>query len=424
MYRAKAEAVSGTKVYAGGKWLKCIGNKPVRVGESVWTDGKVVYGNYREAQQPPVITTPQDEAIPIVILDGQTLKFFTFKKNKLVLVMEETDSSLNISKPPVMLNDKSKTILFRKNREVTVEDQRIRLLAANISNGTVFDIVEKMITDDNDDLKSLTVEIRSDGIPFKTFDILSAYNSEIFDECPSPLDLPFTPAYAGGIDVYNRAFIENEKNWWFTWRGFASKSLSDEYTGSYPESGLDPNPFIGFDNHFYLQKHFVYTNDKQYLFCYFYSERTYDDNYDWHYPDDPCLTRVDINEFPDLNEIKFMLQDSYYCKLRLYEPGDAYMFFIDVFNPDNEKIIDGEKFLKNESLLLFCHPLNNIDVPLLLVKKIGVGRYLFERRGDIFTIEDGKVNWLALGGACANERLRPMKKTKGWEKRITEFNFI
>ena len=69
MYWSVAEAVSGLKVFANGKWLTCIGNKPVRVGDRIWTDGRCVYGFLKEAQSPMVIVPPQREdwAVPIVI---------------------------------------------------------------------------------------------------------------------------------------------------------------------------------------------------------------------------------------------------------------------------------------------------------------------------------------------------------------------
>ena len=72
MYRARAEKVSGKNVYAGGKWLICIGNKPVSVGDLIFTDGRCVYGFYQEAQQPMVITSQKiDEFIPILAYDSE-----------------------------------------------------------------------------------------------------------------------------------------------------------------------------------------------------------------------------------------------------------------------------------------------------------------------------------------------------------------
>lgn len=79
MYKARVEAVSGTKVRAGGKWLTCIGNKNVRVGDSIWTDGRCVYGNEYTPQQPIVITGgKEDLAIPIFQEQNSVAKCYTY----------------------------------------------------------------------------------------------------------------------------------------------------------------------------------------------------------------------------------------------------------------------------------------------------------------------------------------------------------
>lgn len=67
LYRAQVEAVNGISVKAGGKWLTCIGNKPVSVGDRVWTDGRVVFGNYQTPQQPIVITFDEEDIALIIM---------------------------------------------------------------------------------------------------------------------------------------------------------------------------------------------------------------------------------------------------------------------------------------------------------------------------------------------------------------------
>ena len=86
MYRARVEAVSGLHVRAGGKWLTCIGNRTVKAGDLVWTDGRCVYGHDQESQSPLVIAPPKEDlAVPIQIgYPPETL--FTFRKNELVPV--------------------------------------------------------------------------------------------------------------------------------------------------------------------------------------------------------------------------------------------------------------------------------------------------------------------------------------------------
>ena len=58
MYKAKAEIVNGLRVFADGKWLTCVGNKNVQVGDLIWTDGRCVYGFNKISQQPMVIISP------------------------------------------------------------------------------------------------------------------------------------------------------------------------------------------------------------------------------------------------------------------------------------------------------------------------------------------------------------------------------
>lgn len=70
MYRARVELVDGWRVRAGGKWLRCIGNRAVHVGELVWTDGRCVYGYDKDGVQPIVITKTNIEGIegiPVLI---------------------------------------------------------------------------------------------------------------------------------------------------------------------------------------------------------------------------------------------------------------------------------------------------------------------------------------------------------------------
>ncbi len=68
MYRARIDAVNGLRVLADGKWLICIGNAPVKVGDRVWTDGRCIYGNHRVSEQPIVITPQQEDVMVIPIL--------------------------------------------------------------------------------------------------------------------------------------------------------------------------------------------------------------------------------------------------------------------------------------------------------------------------------------------------------------------
>ncbi|MBR1578881.1 MAG: hypothetical protein IJ668_00055 [Selenomonadaceae bacterium] len=66
--RERAEAVNGLTVEAGGNRLICIGNKPIRAGDYVWTDGRCVYGFERRSQMPfvPTVADKDEQIIPFV----------------------------------------------------------------------------------------------------------------------------------------------------------------------------------------------------------------------------------------------------------------------------------------------------------------------------------------------------------------------
>ena len=73
MYRAKVEAINGLNVKANGKWLTIIGNKPVSIGDDIWTDGRCVYGNYQYHAQPFAVV-PNDEEICVLLIGGVSVK--------------------------------------------------------------------------------------------------------------------------------------------------------------------------------------------------------------------------------------------------------------------------------------------------------------------------------------------------------------
>lgn len=112
MYKARVDAVSGTKIFAGGKWLQCIGNKNFRVGELAWTDGRCAYGNHYTPQQPLVITAQDDEGIPILIQPkSSTAKFeyYTFKKS---LKLEKQDDEVTLHCSLMANNQRSGCCLY------------------------------------------------------------------------------------------------------------------------------------------------------------------------------------------------------------------------------------------------------------------------------------------------------------------------
>lgn len=123
MYRARVEAINGLNVKAGGKWLIAIGNKPVSIGEIVWTDGRCVYGNYQYHAQPFVPTF--DEDIFFVLL---------LQNNRYFSSLRQSDSFRNVHQDLQFsyasdnkLSDRYFFSVGRKNFLLILgEDKRIR----------------------------------------------------------------------------------------------------------------------------------------------------------------------------------------------------------------------------------------------------------------------------------------------------------
>ncbi len=98
MYRATVDAVSGRSVIAEGKQLVCIGNEKVRVGSTVWTDGRCVYGHHQtggESYIPAAQEEKPEAAIPILLGGGQYLFYGKEKGLQPVGIGETHDALVN-----------------------------------------------------------------------------------------------------------------------------------------------------------------------------------------------------------------------------------------------------------------------------------------------------------------------------------------
>ena len=215
MYRVTAEIVSGSKVFAGGKWLKCIGNKRVSVGERIWTDGRCVYGHFQEAQQPPVITSGGDEAIPI--LAGK--QCYIFYRDKLQLI-GELDKEYSL-----MINDtRGNVLIYADTTDLKTAkdgDTLELLVSANIAkNGNRYYLTLQRKFDAKSDSEKTNFDYLDDPYTIRIWKNgavvgktpTKSLNKLALSRCPTP------PAYAElhdhDLDIFSRlAFIENENDW-------------------------------------------------------------------------------------------------------------------------------------------------------------------------------------------------------------------
>ena len=213
MYKAKVQAVSGKRVYADDKWLICIGNKPVSVGDLIFTDGRCVYGFYKESQEPPVILSKKIGPVPIIISDYYPQRhYFIFKNGSLLKIKDtnpnkyyEYDAEREIDDNP----DKITLMINGYKNEIYITEDK-NIIAANVDKqGNVYKMVRRIADGETKD---------------DSGEIIDYSAIEIFknDEKIKSIDLDKIAGYSAegsGDDQYtytvNWGFIENENDWAF-----------------------------------------------------------------------------------------------------------------------------------------------------------------------------------------------------------------
>lgn len=449
MYRARVQAVSGRKIYADGKWLTCIGNKNFRTGEMVWTDGRCAYGHFQESQQPLIITAPDDEGIPILISNGTC---FTFQNNKLKQVAETDFRYLSL------INNKNKVFVHP-------------YLAANIDNqGNIFVMAETYKTDDDyyiieDKVVIFKNDKASPELKFnkvKEIDLLAWFNDEVVPKCPEAysgaMDVPlvgdfegmyydtghhYTPReigyYTSGSSLYiRRAFIEDDNNFEFLVMAEVGESFhnADDYCLASSDYDItcqfkndEKNVLteklaigeIGWKiSDFWLQQ-----EGREFLeYITKYNPDTMRDEpiFNYDYP-------IDVK-----NTITCSAGDGYYYTMTqerineesygIYAYGEyRYKFF----SPNKQQIAEthggtDHKFLfrkvKGGYLIAPSHTLILYNLFGEEVKEIKSNNFF----GNFFYSNSTKELKRLSSWYTMNERLRPMKKIKGWQKHIKEIS--
>lgn len=410
MYRAKVQAVSGKNVFADGKWLTCIGNKPVHVGEMIWTDGRCVYGNQKEAQQPLVITAPreEDEGIPIIMSNGDCYSFIKGKLKSVGTVAESCVLITNDAKGKVLLYDYA-----NHSQDVTY------LLASNLDNsGNRSDMVMCYETDHDEDgdafLREDRIEIRKNGNVLKTIS-LSDLTNKYLQNVPQLTEYDVNETGIRTITntlfrIHDEPFIESENNWFFVLYFNASQTY--DFIGS-PD---DSEPFD------------VRLEESDYT-CYILLDQSGDhiilerkfyglaEDYLYDIPEEIILDETIKNNFD-----KIPLHNGYYHSMTFLDSSnndDMFMLKHTFFSPDNKEIcslispltinsgIGNFLITKNRNSYLV-----GVNVPFLLDDKTPQRNGLYLYDGNSFT--------QILQGNFINEKLLRMKKIKNWQKRIKD----
>lgn len=460
MYRATAEAVSGTKVFAGGKWLTCIGNRSVKVGDRIWTDGRCVYGNDLEAETPIVITPNAKAGIPIQI--GNYL--FTFYKGNL----EKAEGTYSGR----ILNDTIGNVYGLTND----------IAAANCyDNGDIF------ILDTSDanyeareydlpngyEKTNRKVSIIKNGTVLQNIP-LDDFISDIFETNYTKAEsLPKGPGLEDGLQpgshrplyleeprcwvwdylstFYNYhiwgkvlySFIEDDKNWAFIYGVYVDVNKNGILsTYSEDDGSFDPLYDLSYGQSYGLNIYYIDSTGIQTII---YSRHWLMKWYSYDGTSDEKYFAILENQtgFSELQKIKYPLQDGYYFKANIILPdyiqglvitaqplfaiGEIPSATLDIYSPDNKLLFStqnlfGENFVITETAedtyLVGIKPYANSDWNPqnggLYICKNGNLTNLIE---ELKESEDEELKNLAekiKNSYCNNYRLRKMKNIKNW----------
>lgn len=447
MYRARVDSVSGTKVFAGGKWLTCIGNKPVKAGDFIWTDGRCVYGNFQEAQSPIVITSPQYKGIPIQLANY----LFNFIGNEIEKVGELPSGRI--------FNDSLKNVY-----SISVDTAD----AANCNyNGDIYTL--KL---DTAIWTKYSFDFNIANLPGIEIKGYIKKNSEIKEVVPltdllkNAVNQTYTEAqnipYVDGLDdgIHDNgggdnphclistqyenyvltqpfySFIKDENNWAFVFYIMSSIKRDRAYSVD-----SDDGETVGSD--FELLDTIYDGTSIVNRFYYFDSSGNNSLIYDEHaliknpdaYPmweiDPLTLERSRNVEFSQMQNIKFPLQDGYYFKSNVKDYGESII-------EGNIPILKYDIYSPDDKLLFSCEGLVGLNFSIYQLAKnkylVGINPKFIETNGKttnggLYICENGELKNISENALknisenikdfrCLNHCLRPMKYSKNWWNKI------
>ena len=455
MYQATVNAVSGTKVFADGKWLTCIGNKPVKVGDRVWTDGRCVYGNYQVPQTPIVITPSNYVGIPIQI--GNYL--FTFRNGKFEPVGDISQGTI--------LNDNKKNVYCLKATAANCYDNGdIYTLDATNASYISYDSYEN-----TDDLKvpALDISISKNGKILKRVQVQDFVENTINQILQEVENLPHANGVEDGIvfeevrdgvlyrEVINTfyqinvqsyllwSFIDDDNNWAFLYYVHVIDSKERIISAGY--GGIEP--LFGTIDGYAQNVGIYYVNSDEttelihryHILAKFTRKEGFNPGYgdinDYDY-------QINI-ESDKMNELKLPIQDNYYFKIKKIEP-DENLHLLDKAKYNILPYVNYDIFSPNDSLLFSIEEsigvyfsiyqlAENIFLvgikPTITTKSISSNRGLHIcENGSLTNIveilkvsEDDEIKQLAekiKDSNCKNFYLRPMKNSKYWWNKIQD----
>lgn len=436
MYRARVEAVSGIKVRAGGKWLTCIGNRTVKAGDLVWTDGRCVYGHDREGQAPLVIAPPKEDlAIPILI--GKNL--FTFRKNNL----EQVSSSEFSGR---LLNDAKGHVFYSKSDSINLD-------AANLdAEGDLFFLQSKsaylsLFSYKDEDGQTAV------GVPPKIpeLNVKIEKNRQVVNQAPvtdliqevvdknaaeaSALPAPEANVIKPGGDEYTYvnlwlnhshygnviySFIDDDHSWAFVYFASIRTHKSGVLMASAEEPPVTFSPVFSMEfGHSYSDNfYYIDSSGRRALIAQGYEH--FNNNNDNGY--DPETNRVICRSQKtfDLEQLRFPIQDGYFFTMSVLSWSTTTPTAVryDVFSPNNDFLFSYEEPI---GVYFSIYKLSASRYLVGIKSSIFSGIPFGQHRGGLYFCENGTLTPITSTGdsfSCLNYRLYPMKRWRNWWERV------
>ena len=206
MYKAKAEIVNGLRVFADGKWLTCVGNKNVQVGDLIWTDGRCVYGFNKISQQSLVITTSSVTKWFIPILSNY--EAYVYTKDGLIKIGDMPKEYGNT----IIVSDGK---IYSSNIRYTSHENAV--LAVNVKNNDIYALYCANFSWHYPEGSSFTIQLLK--------------NNEIISQ------------FAGISSNIVKSFVDDDNNWFI-----AYKQTDAEDYESNSVAGGPPDPKYGFEH--------------------------------------------------------------------------------------------------------------------------------------------------------------------------------
>ena len=385
MYQTKVEQVDGWRVRADGKWLRCIGNKKVRVGDLIWTDGRCVYGYDRDSTTPLVIVPQKTESdIPILFSSLTTDYEVSFRVYEIFAgVYKRISSATSLKNTKIypfygrMTNNKNK-IFCREGHFNNAYSLYTSAFATNVDEQGHYYELYWSIEYGKTEIKIIILKDTTiiQSLKINTIGYFSA----------------------------NRVscFIENENNWWLVYTADDKDNHTESINGIITEFNV--HAIVGFIN---ASGHRILVD-------------RLNDQYTEFYTD-----------------IQFPMQDGFYFKITNVKYNLTHSLLtggveftgekdIQIFSPTNKIIttLHQDADIKGNFLPIYLTACKLKANQFLICAYNQQGSYTPSKYNALYFCDNGKITTILDNVFFYNSCLRPMKNYKNWWKRMEELEII